>query len=649
MKKEMKERIQMSTPKVSIIIPVYNTADFLEQCIRSAIEQSWSNIEILLIDDGSTDGSRDICGRWEQKDGRIRFYPRKHMGQGMQRDYGIRKSTGDYIMFLDSDDYLSPVAVEMVVGYISQKKAQICFFSHKIIDCFGNTIRAEEVIRLKGCSSVRERTELLGYFSFLLWNKCYEGEFLRNSGLKMENLMCEDLLFLAQLIEKAERICTLDEHLYYYHASRERNFSAAYDRFEEVISVIDALNGYYKENGRWNQYWRQLYRVSHDMCKDIFTRLKERKGIPFALENAELIREFEECMGKWYAEKLSIAVYKSGFAILGSSNLTNLVDELCMSKARYVADYTGKCILSQAGNIICDLSDVDYVFIDFLEDIEEFIADENSWKERILETLKKIENNDQNSSVHIVVVENYLCEKYGRYLDGLNDFADIDRIRNRNLRLKEMYLYIEQYFGKALFVHTEKLGRLRYSDLDGSGGGRPDCYNRIYNGNAAIETNVEIHKANVQMQAGITHCTVQPLPSSDRYRIGFGLLNRLMYKTQHGIGLNSYFRDNHLERIAIYGMGALGERLYDEISKTDVTVSYAIDRMAGEMRIQGLTVMDSAEKHFPDVDAIIVTPVQDYWDIVHILEEKTDIPIVSLEDVIDYEKTESSGFDVLQQ
>lgn len=129
---------------------------------------------------------------------------------------------------------------------------------------------------------------------------------------------------------------------------------------------------------------------------------------------------------------------------------------------------------------------------------------------------------------------------------------------------------------------------------------------------------------------------IQPIVSSKRFEIGFYILNQWLDLSQRGRKLTPFFDDNLIKNIAIYGMGALGERLYNELKDSEVIVKYAIDRIAFQKNRQDLKIYSSEEKTFPEIDAIVVTPVQDYWAIVSFLETKTGAVIISLEDVVNY-------------
>ena len=129
---------------------------------------------------------------------------------------------------------------------------------------------------------------------------------------------------------------------------------------------------------------------------------------------------------------------------------------------------------------------------------------------------------------------------------------------------------------------------------------------------------------------------VQPVVSGNRFEVGFQILNQWLCLRQKGGSVTSFFKDNLIKNVAIYGMGALGERLYDELKDSEVAVLYGIDRMASSKNMYGLKIYSSCEIAFTETEVIVVTPVQDYNTIVLGLEEKTNAVIMSLEDILDY-------------
>lgn len=125
-------------------------------------------------------------------------------------------------------------------------------------------------------------------------------------------------------------------------------------------------------------------------------------------------------------------------------------------------------------------------------------------------------------------------------------------------------------------------------------------------------------------------------PAENRFEISSRIFNKWLCIRQKGQNLIPYFEDNLIHTVAIYGMGALGERLFDELKETSIEITYAIDRIADSKKKPGLKIYGNNELDYPQTDVIIVTPVQDYWQIVEQLKDRISMPIVSLEDIADY-------------
>lgn len=119
--------------KLSIIVPIYNIEDYIEECIESIINQNYSDYEVLLIDDGSKDNSADVCKRYI-KDKRIKYFFKNNGGLSDARNFGIEKSTGDYIMFLDGDDFLENNCLNKIFKLLNNKNIDFYMFNYKIYD-----------------------------------------------------------------------------------------------------------------------------------------------------------------------------------------------------------------------------------------------------------------------------------------------------------------------------------------------------------------------------------------------------------------------------------------------------------------------------------------------------------------------------------
>ena len=123
---------------VSVIVPVYNIKEYLERCVRSICEQTYKNMEILLVDDGSSDGSGEICDALAKEDARIRVFHKKNGGSSSARNLGIREAKGEYLGFIDSDDYIEPDMYEILVDGIERYGLEMSQISRDEVDEDGN-------------------------------------------------------------------------------------------------------------------------------------------------------------------------------------------------------------------------------------------------------------------------------------------------------------------------------------------------------------------------------------------------------------------------------------------------------------------------------------------------------------------------------
>ena len=118
-------------PLVSIIVPVFNVEKYLEECLDSILNQTYENIEVILVDDGSTDSSGKICDEYLKKDSKIKVFHKTNGGLSDARNYGVENSNGEYIIFVDSDDYLSKYTLEFSIKEIKDAAADILVFAIK--------------------------------------------------------------------------------------------------------------------------------------------------------------------------------------------------------------------------------------------------------------------------------------------------------------------------------------------------------------------------------------------------------------------------------------------------------------------------------------------------------------------------------------
>lgn len=208
---------------VSIIIPVYNVEKYLDKCLSSIMNQTYSNLEILIIDDGSTDNSASLCDEYANKDSRISVIHQKNRGLGAARNVGLDIAKGEYLMFVDSDDYLSHSKVVETLLSNVEKKYSAVYFASNLVNEFNDTIgeRFIESTEKKELS----HDELLDYvlmdrIGSQVWKAIYERQ-CWNDVRFTENRLYEDISTLYKAVFNMEKsILFLPEKLYSYRINQ---------------------------------------------------------------------------------------------------------------------------------------------------------------------------------------------------------------------------------------------------------------------------------------------------------------------------------------------------------------------------------------------------------------------------------------------
>lgn len=202
---------------ISIITPVYNSKKFLNQSISSIINQTYKNFELILVDDGSTDGSSELCDEWASKDSRIKVIHQKNQGQAVARNKALDICTGEYIAFVDSDDYIHPQMFEILLDNLIKSDARISVCNYakgKLTDYnWGKADKKFEVYSGKDFLA-KGLIEKKGK-CWLLWDKLYKRDCFEDVRLP-EGRIYEDNATVYKLLYKADKVVDCDNVFYYY-------------------------------------------------------------------------------------------------------------------------------------------------------------------------------------------------------------------------------------------------------------------------------------------------------------------------------------------------------------------------------------------------------------------------------------------------
>ena len=203
--------------KISIVIPVYNAEKYLAQCLDSVINQSLKEIEIICVDDGSSDASLQILQSYEKKDGRLKVVVLPHTNAGMARNKGLEIATGEYLYFLDADDYIKSDGLELLYNTAKQYDLDIAIGEAELFNFTTNIIESPDWAKNKFptngvFSGKKYRDNLFQLCINWIWNKLYKTVFIKQNGIEFQSITHQnDIVFHQLSLALAKRIKTIDK------------------------------------------------------------------------------------------------------------------------------------------------------------------------------------------------------------------------------------------------------------------------------------------------------------------------------------------------------------------------------------------------------------------------------------------------------
>lgn len=224
---------------VSVVVPVYNVEKYLENCLLSIVGQTYRNIEILLVDDGSTDSSGQICDLYSKRDSRIKVVHQKNQGLSGARNTALDIARGEYITCIDSDDFVSELLIEKLVEAITEYKSDISVCGTVYCDENSTTLRSQVVERTKVIEGKEQIRNMLSCFDIatMAWGKLYRKELFTNVRYPVGKYN-EDVFTTYKLLAKSKRTVVINQGLYYYRQVPE---SITHSTFS--MKHLDAIEG----------------------------------------------------------------------------------------------------------------------------------------------------------------------------------------------------------------------------------------------------------------------------------------------------------------------------------------------------------------------------------------------------------------------
>ncbi len=247
---------------ISVIVPVYNVEGYVDDCIKSIVSQTYQDIEILLINDGSTDKSGARCYFWAQKDKRIRVIDKENEGQALSRNLGVVEAKGEYITFVDSDDWIAPTMLELLYNSIKKYDAEIAMCDANIEQPDGKFSDLSLQRLDKSCVDIQADPNFILTVKYTMWAKLFKKEHLIMNNILEPNIRFEDFATVPIIYALANKVACVDMHLYNY---RYRASSTIHDvkYIEDRFIALECLIENFKK--------RNILETWYDVVQRIFT------------------------------------------------------------------------------------------------------------------------------------------------------------------------------------------------------------------------------------------------------------------------------------------------------------------------------------------------------------------------------------------
>lgn len=286
--------------KISVIIPIYNVEKYLPKCINSVLNQTYSNLEIILVNDGSTDSCKQICEEYKKLDNRIKIINKKNGGLSDARNYGIEASTGNYIAFLDSDDWIDKELYMTLYKIIKRYDADIsvCNFKKSYLNGDNKTHNSGKI---KCYSNIEALNELYGKNSvqmIVAWNKLYKRSTIKELRFPVGRIH-EDEYLTPIIIYNANKLVYIDNQLIYYRQTPNSIMNSKFNiKRLDYLYVLENRIEFFKENMLDQLYEKSIetyiLKIIDFYFKVKYSDIKNKKNI-----NKILIEKLDSIDNQW--------------------------------------------------------------------------------------------------------------------------------------------------------------------------------------------------------------------------------------------------------------------------------------------------------------------------------------------------------------
>lgn len=243
--------------KISIIVPAYNVEKYIDRCLKTLVNQTLQDIEIIIVNDGSKDKSEEIIEKYvKQYPTKIKYYEKKNGGLSSARNYGLGYATGEYVAFLDSDDYVEKNMYEEMYNLAKKENADM-------VECdfvwewkFGKKVFDKR-------RDYKVKKEMMKKPRVVAWNKIYKRELLNKTKTRFpDGLIYEDLEFFLKLLPYLNKISYINKYFVHYTQREDSISNTQTEKTGDIFKILDNIFDFYKEQNLYNKYKKELKYMS---------------------------------------------------------------------------------------------------------------------------------------------------------------------------------------------------------------------------------------------------------------------------------------------------------------------------------------------------------------------------------------------------
>lgn len=289
--------------KVSVIVPIYNAYNYLRPALDSILDQTLSELEVICIDDGSIDSSLEILKEYQERDERVRIVTETNAGPAHARNNGIRRARGEYIAFVDADDFLEPTFLEELYGVAKKSELDVAISCYDVynsssakFECSGSADNADIFTPGRVTSKNEYPDQILSSTVGSAWNKLFRRKFIEEKGLTFltDVRIYEDVYFVVTAMSLAERIGKVHKVLLHHRIHSEQSLTKMFRKcYAQVPAVFLKIKEFLIHHGMYAPLSRSYINLSAAQCYKVFNLL-----------SPELQKKFWDLLHDEYAERL---------------------------------------------------------------------------------------------------------------------------------------------------------------------------------------------------------------------------------------------------------------------------------------------------------------------------------------------------------